>query len=477
MKFFNTLTRKDEEFKPLKDNVVRMYTCGPTIYNFAHIGNFRTYVFEDLLRRYLKYKGYKIKQVMNLTDVDDKTIKNSIKEGKKLKSFTDTYKKAFFEDVDILNIERAEVYPAATEHVLEMIEIIKVLIKKGYAYQGEDKSWYYNIAKFNDYGKLSHMKIDELKSGARVKQDEYEKENVADFALWKAWDENDGDVFWDDDELGKGRPGWHIECSAMSMKHLSDAFKTGKFIPGKFETFDIHTGGVDNMFPHHEDEIAQSEAATGKKFVNIWMHSEHLLVDGKKMSKSLGNFYTLRDLFAKGFKPMALRYVLISTHYRQQLNFTFDGLNAATNALQRIEDFVLKLKETKENEGEDINSTMDKLIETFEMSLDNDLNIAPAMGAIFEFIKKINGLIAEKNLAKKDADKILKLLIRFNSVLGFIDFSEKKLDNEIEELVREREAARKSKNWAKSDMIRDVLKEKGIVLEDTAKGVRWKYAK
>ncbi|MEM7819165.1 MAG: cysteine--tRNA ligase, partial [Candidatus Aenigmatarchaeota archaeon] len=289
LKLFNTLTRKKEVFKPIKKNEVRMYTCGPTVYDFAHIGNFRTYVWQDILKRWLLFKGFKVKHVMNLTDIDDKTIKGAREQGISLREFTEKYIKAFFEDSKTLNLLPADVYPRATEHIREIVELIKILIEKGYAYKGEDGSIYYDISKFKDYGKLSKLKIKELKAGARVKSDSYTKEEAYDFALWKAWDPEDGEVFFET-EIGKGRPGWHIECSAMSMKYLG-------------ETFDIHTGGVDLIFPHHENEIAQSEAATGKKFVNYWLHAEHLIVEGRKMSKSLGNFYTLRDLLAKGYDP------------------------------------------------------------------------------------------------------------------------------------------------------------------------------
>ncbi|MFH2037523.1 MAG: cysteine--tRNA ligase, partial [Candidatus Zixiibacteriota bacterium] len=295
LRFTNTMTREKEEFRPSENNHVRMYTCGPTVYDYAHIGNFRTYMFEDLLRRYLKYKGYKITQVMNLTDIDDKTIRDSIKLGISLDQHTAKFKKAFFEDIDLIRIERAEIYPEATKHIEEMVALVKILIEKGMAYE-VDGNYYFSIEKFKEYGKLSHVDLTGLKAGARVASDEYEKESVSDFALWKAWDENDGDVFWET-ELGKGRPGWHLECSAMSMKYLG-------------ATFDIHTGGVDNIFPHHENEIAQSEGATGKMFAKTWIHSKHLVVDGHKMSKSLNNFYTIKQLMEMGHSTIAIRYVL-----------------------------------------------------------------------------------------------------------------------------------------------------------------------
>ncbi len=473
MKFHNTLTRKKEEFKPI-GKTVRMYTCGPTVYDFAHIGNFRTYIFEDLLRRWLKYKSYQVKQVMNLTDIDDKTIRNSQKEKLPLKQFTEKYTNAFFEDVKTLNIEPAEVYPKATEHINEMVAMIKVLLAKGIAYKTED-GIYFSISKFPEYGELAHIDLAQLQAGAsgRVKADEYEKENVADFALWKFWDEKDGDVYWETD-IGKGRPGWHIECSAMSAKHLSDAFKTGKFEPDKFETLDIHTGGVDNIFPHHQDEIAQTEACTGKKFVNYWIHSEHLLVDGKKMSKSLGNFYTLRDVIAKGYNPLAVRYLLLSTHYRQKLNFTFEAVDAAKTAVQRLNDFILRLKEAHGAQNKtEIQEAIQKAKQQFEKSLDEDLEISPALAAIFELMNLVNKHLDSHELSKEDADRVAKFMHETDSVLGVLT-KEEALTPELQKLVDEREKARQIKNWSRTDELRDELKKHGIAIEDTPHGQRWK---
>src|SRR3989344_3228869 len=333
LKLYNTLTRKKEIVKPIKDKIVKLYTCGPTVWDYAHIGNFRAYVCVDILKRYLKYKGFKVKHVMNITDVDDKTIKGANREGISLKDYTRKYEKLFFEDIEALNIDKADVYPRATEHIKEMVEIIKKLLKNKVAYKSDDGSVYYDISKFKDYGKLSHTKISSLKEGARVKQDSYEKEEARDFALWKAYSPEDGNVFWET-EISKGRSGWHIECSAMSMKHLGNHF-------------DIHAGGIDLVFPHHENEIAQSEASTKKKFANYWFHNEHLLVNGQKMSKSLGNFFTLRDLLQKGFNPKAIRYLLLSANYRMQLNFTEEAVKSAENAVQRLSDFMIKLKEIK----------------------------------------------------------------------------------------------------------------------------------
>ncbi len=459
---FNTLTRKKEVFVPLESGKVGLYTCGPTVYDFAHIGNFRAFLFEDLLKRWLEHRGFKVKHVMNLTDIDDKTIKGSQKQKIPLKQYTQHYVDAFFEDIKALNIKPADYYPKATDHIHEMVALIKTLMAKGIAYKGEDGSIYYAINKFPAYGKLSKIKTAELKAGARVSQDEYAKEEAQDFALWKAWTPEDGEVFWDT-ELGKGRPGWHIECSAMSMKYLG-------------ETFDIHCGGVDNIFPHHENEIAQSEAATGKKFVVYWMHNEHLLVEGKKMAKRFGNFYTLRDLLAKGFDPIAIRYLLLSTHYRQQFNFTFEGLDAAKAAVERLRNFVRRLQDA-DGKGfeEKISVLKANVIACFGGSMDDDLNIAVALASLFDFVRDVNNLLDSNSVSKKDAGGIFDLMKAFDAVLGVIGEvkAEEALPKDIEALVQKREAARKAKNWKEADAIRSQLKAMGIVVEDTAQGVRW----
>ena len=439
-----------------------MYTCGPTVYDFAHIGNFRAFLFEDLLKRWLVSRGFKVTHVMNLTDVDDKTIKGSQKQQVPLKQFTDFYVKAFFEDIKALNIQPADVYPKATDHIPEMVALIKTLMAKGYAYRGEDGSIYYAISKFPDYGKLSKIKTAELKADARVSQDEYAKEEAQDFALWKAWTPEDGDVYWET-ELGKGRPGWHIECSAMSMKYLG-------------ETFDIHCGGVDNIFPHHENEIAQSEAATDKKFVNYWLHNEHLLVEGKKMAKRFGNFYTLRDLLAKGYDPIAIRYLLLSTHYRQQFNFTFEGLEAAKAAVDRLRNFVRRLHDTdgKDSKGK-VAVLNAKLEACFGGSMDDDLDIGTALASLFDFVREVNNLLDANRVSKAEAAEVGGLIMQIDAVLGAIGEvkMQEALPVEIDALVQKREEARKAKNWKEADAIRTQLKAMGIVLEDTAQGVRW----
>jgi len=463
LKLYNTLTRKKEEFKPIGAGHVGIYSCGPTVYNFAHIGNFRAMIFADLVRRYIKYKGYNLTHVMNITDVDDKTIRDSKKEGITLKEFTERYTKYFFEDLKTLNIEKVDIYPRATEHIKEMINLIKKLLEKGYAYKADD-AIYYNIKKFNEYGKLSHLKIDELKAGARVANDEYDKDNAHDFALWKFWDENDGNVFWET-ELGKGRPGWHIECSAMSMKYLG-------------ETFDIHTGGVDLIFPHHENEIAQSEAATGKPFVNYWLHNEHLLVDNKKMSKSIGNFYTLRDLLKKGYNPRSIRYVLIATHYRQKMNFSFDGLEAADSAIKRLDEFMTKLNNFKgTNHNPKVAEIIEKTKNDFENAMDDDFNISIALSAVFDFVKNVNTLLMNNEMSKEDAQKAIKLMKGFDSVIGILkDEKKQEISEEIKQLIEKRQEARKNNDYKLADKIRDELKDKGIVLKDTKDGVRWEKA-
>ncbi|NLE67273.1 MAG: cysteine--tRNA ligase [Lentisphaerae bacterium] len=456
--FYNTLSRSLEEFKPLSGSEARLYTCGPTVYDFAHIGNFRAYVFEDLLRRALRFEGYRVIQVMNLTDVDDKTIRGSRAAGKSLRDYTEPFKRAFFEDIDALGIERAEHYPAATDHVPEMIALIRRLEERGAAYRSDDGSVYFNISKFPGYGRLGHIDLSGLKPGARVAQDEYMKENAADFALWKAWCEEDGDVAWDS-PWGRGRPGWHIECSAMSMKYLG-------------ETFDLHTGGMDNMFPHHDDEIAQSEAATGKRFVNVWMHCAHLVVDGRKMSKSLGNFYSLRDLLKRGYSGRELRYALMAVHYRQALNFTFEALDAARAALGRLDEFLRRLRETAGNAlpAAALPGWAAECRAGFAAAIRNDLNISGALASVFNGVHEGNRLMAAGGLAPADAAAALDMLGELDGVLGLLAVREDRPGAEAEALLAERAAVRKAKNWARSDEIRVRLGELGWVVQDTPGG-------
>jgi len=403
---------------------------------------------------------------MNITDVDDKTIKGSKRESIPLKEYTLRYAEAFFEDVKTLNIETAGYYPRATEHIAEMTALIQKLLQKGYAYRGEDGSIYFAISKFPGYGKLSHINLQELKVGLRVRQDEYAKEEAQDFALWKAWTIEDGDVFWET-ELGKGRPGWHIECSAMSMKYLG-------------ETFDIHCGGVDNIFPHHENEIAQSEAATGKPFVNYWLHNEHLLVEGKRMAKRFGNYYTLRDLLVKGYDPMAIRFLLLSTHYRQQFNFTLEGLEAAKSAVDRLQNFVRRLYDA---DGVGSNGQVARLndeIETeFGAAMNDDLNVGVAVAKFFDFVREVNALLDANAVSRREADSVVEMITGLDSVLGVIGVvsAEEVLPEDAKALIAEREEARKSKDWKKADDIRVRLRALGVVVEDTSAGVRWRIDK
>lgn len=444
MQVFNSLTRRNEELKPLEANEIRLYTCGPTVYNYAHIGNFRAYAFEDVLRRVVQFNGMKIRQVMNLTDVDDKTIRGANAAGVKLTDYTKTYKDAFFADLKKLNIQSAEVYPAATDHIPEMIALVGKLVEKGVAYKSEDGSVYFNVHKFPGYGKLAHIDFDHQQTGARCAADEYDKENVGDFALWKAWEESDGPVGWDS-PWGKGRPGWHIECSAMSMKYLG-------------ETFDLHTGGIDNLFPHHENEIAQAEAATGKPFVKTWMHCAHLRVNGEKMSKSAGNFFTLRDLIEKGYTGREIRYVLINAHYRQGLNFAFSALDDARKSLARIDACV-----EKATAGEAPEWAKARLDE-FAAAVNDDLNMPKAFAALFELVRDTNS---------HGGGPVLDVFKRMDEVLGVIFFGKaEKADvpAEVQALLDKRADARKAKDWALSDKLRDEIAAMGWLVKDSREG-------
>lgn len=453
----NTLTRQLEEFQPLEAGHARMYTCGPTVYNFAHIGNFRAYVFEDLLRRWLKFKGFRVTQVMNLTDVDDKTIRNSQAAGKPLAEFTAEYKRAFFEDIRALNIEPAEHYPAATDHIPEMIAIIEKLVDKHYAYRSDDGSVYFSIARWPAYGKLAHLDREGMRAGVRIASDEYDKENVADFALWKAWDEKDGAVAWES-PWGRGRPGWHIECSAMSQKYLG-------------ASFDLHTGGVDNIFPHHEDEIAQSEAASGQLFAKYWMHCAHLMVDGHKMSKSLGNFHTLRDVLARGYSGREVRYELLATHYRAPLNFTFASLDAARTALRRVDEFTARLAAAAGSVAAGpLPGWAQAAAERFEAAMDEDLNVSAALAALFDGIREGNAVMDAHLLDAADAAAVKDLFRRWDGALGVLEKPAEAVPDAVQALLEQRQAARAAKDWKRSDALRDGIAALGWTVKDTPKG-------
>ena len=467
LKFYNTLSRTLEEFKPVAPGEAKMYTCGPTVYNFAHIGNFRAYTFEDILRRTLEYFGYKVTQVMNLTDVDDKTIRNSRAAGIPLNEYTQKYKNAFFDDIKTLNIEPAEVYPPATCHIPEMISMIETLMEKGYAYKASDGCVYFSIAKFEKYGQLARIDRDNQRDGVRISNDEYAKDAVGDFALWKAWDADDGDVVWDS-PWGKGRPGWHIECSAMSMKYLGD-------------NFDIHTGGVDNMFPHHEDEIAQSEAVTGKKWVNYWLHCEHLMVNNTKMSKSLGNFFTLRDLLDKGWSGREIRWVLIGAHYRKKLNFTFDALKIARETLGKFEEFFKRLRAVKNSgDGSAVVEALENAKNGFASAMADDLNISMALASLFDLMRNINRIADENKLDAAGAEKVLDAFRDFDRIIGCFEVdnvkTEAAIPAEVTALAEARAAARKEKNWAESDRLRDEISKLGYTIKD-APGNVWQLQK
>ncbi|MCX8029799.1 MAG: cysteine--tRNA ligase [Brevinematales bacterium] len=461
LRLYNTLSEQVEEFIPIEKNRVKMYFCGPTVYDYPHIGNLKTFVFSDVLRRYLEFLGYEVILVMNLTDVDDKTIKGAIREGISLKEYTDRYTKIFFEDILTLRIKRATYYPRATETIDEIVEFIKELIQKKHAYKTED-GVYYDISSFKEYGKLSKLNKRSIKAGAsgRVNLDEYSKEDIVDFALWKSWKEEDGNVYWET-ELGKGRPGWHIECSVMSMKYLG-------------ETFDIHGGGVDLIFPHHENEIAQSESKTGKKFVNYWIHVEHLMVNGRKMSKSEGNFYTLRDLLSKGYNPKAIRLVLISTHYRKPLDFTEEKIIQAQNTIKDLELFIAKIKKILTSnsnispKNENINE-IEKQRNLFIQSMNDDINIPEALGHLFTLISKYENMDIT-TVSKEEATKILNFINDVKQILDFFDTNIDEIPEEIKKLAEERENHRKLKNFSEADRIRNEITSKGYTVIDTKIG-------
>jgi cysteinyl-tRNA synthetase len=461
LRFFNTYSREVEEFEPRDPSArqIRMYTCGPTVYSRAHIGNFRAYIFEDLHQRHLELRGYKVHRVMNITDVDDKTIRGASEAGIPLRKFTEQFKQAFFEDADTLRIKRANEYPAATDqrYIDRMIEMIGTLISKGLAYQADDKSVYYRINKFPNYGKLAHIDLSQLQSTGRVKHDEYDKEHIGDFALWKAWDEEDGDVNWDS-PWGLGRPGWHIECTAMSTALLGDQL-------------DIHCGGVDNIFPHHEAEIAQSEGVTGKKFVRYWLHCAHLLVDGQKMAKSLGNFHTVPDVLARGYTGRELRYALLRVHYRVPLNFTWDGMNEARESLGRIDEWLTRLREVA-GSARRANRTPQRGVPTskFEEALDDDLNISAALGFLFESIRETNRAMDQNEMDAATANAWLDWWKRINTVLDLEAEFEIVVPPEVLQLARERENARREKKWKRSDELREQISVLGWEVRDTKDG-------
>src|SRR5580698_10416385 len=462
LRFYNTLTQQVELFEPRDGKTVRMYTCGPTVYNFAHIGNLRTFTFEDILRRWLLYRGYKMDHVMNITDVDDKIIRNAAAEGKTLAEYTAKYTQAFLEDMAALRLQKPERMVKATDHIPEMVGAIEKLAERGFTYQS-DGSVYYRISKFPEYGKLSHNDFTGIRAGARVDVDEYDKANARDFVLWKAV--KDGEPFWES-EIGPGRPGWHIECSAMAMKYLG-------------ETLDIHAGGVDLIYPHHENEIAQSEAITEKPFSRFWLHSEFLNVEAQKMSKSAGNFYTLCDLLAMGYAPESVRYLLASVPYRKKLNFTFDGLKAAATTIERLRNFKLRLETDKYPDGdnEQIAERTRAAKRRFEESLDDDLNTAEALAALFEFVRDANTAMDAGEFHVGNTAPALDLLDRFDRIFAVLEPTHTEggwSDARVEALIAERDAAKKARNFARSDQIRRELLDAGIVLEDTKEGTRWK---
>jgi cysteinyl-tRNA synthetase len=458
LRFFNTLTRRVEPFVPLDPagRRVKMYTCGPTVYDYAHIGNFRAYIFEDLLQRHLEFRGFVVDRVMNLTDVDDKTIRGCRHAGVSLAEYTTPFKKAFFEDLQTLRILPARAYPEATapENIERMIALISALIEKGHAYRAEDGSVYFRIRSFPAYGRLAHLTLDELRPSGRVKSDEYEKESIGDFALWKAWDPEDGDVGWDS-PWGRGRPGWHIECSAMATRLLGPSI-------------DIHCGGEDNIFPHHEAEIAQTECVTGKPFVRLWMHCRHLVVDGKKMSKSLGNFFTLRDLLDKGWTGREVRYLLLSVRYRDPLNFTLDGLAASRSALHRIDEWLARLTETASTAAPaPLPATFN--LDAFGECLDDDLNISGALGVLFETIRESHRLLDSERLSSGQARTLLDWWNAIDRVLA-ISPETVEIPAAVQALAAARAAARAAKNWAESDRLRDEILRAGWAVKDTKEG-------
>ncbi len=451
MRIYNTLTRKEETFKPIEKGKVRMYCCGPTVYDYVHIGNLRTFIFYDTLKRVFEHLGYEVKQVINLTDVDDKIIKNSRERRISREEYTGEYSKFFFEDIKKIRVEPATIYPKATENIDKMVDIIEVLIQKGFAYKAED-GIYYSIGKFKDYGKLSGIKVD--KGLSRIKADEYDKISVSDFALWKFWDEKDGDIFWET-RIGKGRPGWHIECSAMSNRFLGD-------------TLDIHSGGVDLIFPHHENEIAQSEAYTGKKFVNYWVHAEHLLVDGRKMSKSLHNFYTLRDLEGMGFDSLSFRLMCLDANHRDKLDFTMENLKRYEKTLNDVNTSFKLLEKLNESNGAGIDKEIDAIYSAFDEALMNDFNTHAALAQFFKLIEVANSRIKDGKIGKHEKKNIIDKLRGMDEVLNIID--KESISQDIIDLAEKRKELRRKSKWGDADEIRRDISNKGYSIVDLEDG-------
>src|SRR5579885_649683 len=462
LRFYNTLSQNIEPFSPARDNTVRMYTCGPTVYDYAHIGNFRTFTFVDILRKWLRSNGFALNHVMHITDVDDRIIQNSAAQQKTLEEYTAAYTKAFLDDCEKLRLERAEHLVPATAHIEDMAAAIERLGATGHTYVS-DGSIYFRISSFPEYGKLSHNDFSGILAGARVDSDRYEKADARDFALWKA--PKEGERFWQT-EIGPGRPGWHIECSVMAIKYLG-------------ETLDIHAGGIDLVFPHHENEIAQSESLTGKPFARFWLHAEFLMVEGQKMSKSLGNYYTLRDLLAKGTAPEAIRYLLVSVPYRKALNFTMEGLKSAATAIDRLRNFKLRLETDKLPEGlnQPLAGRTAAAAHQFRGGMDDDLNTAEALAAVFEYVREANIALDAGEFRAANAPAALDLLAQFDAVFDVLKPSVQGAaltDEQIEARVAERTAAKKARDFARADQIRQTLLDQGVILEDTKSGVRWK---
>jgi len=458
----NTLSGQVEEFQPLVEGEAKFYYCGPTVWDYGHIGNFRSAIAADVVRRYLKFKGFRVTSVMNLTDVDDRIITQAQKAGKSIDDYTAKYIEAFWEDFDALGCERPDVAPRATRHIPEMADIVEQLEQRGHAYRSDD-SIYFRITSFPDYGKLSKINFAGNVAGGsqRVDTDKYEKEDARDFALWKAT--NSDETGWET-QIGRGRPGWHLECSAMSMKYLG-------------ETFDMHLGGIDLVFPHHENEIAQSEGATGKQFVRYWYHFEHLKVEGETMSKSKGNYYTFRDVAAKGFSAAAVRYFLLSVPFRKQLNFTFDALQGAEKTVESLRDFRARLEEAKTDLGRNdaVQNATEQALKDFEAGMDDDLNTSVALAAIHELTRVVNPVLTRGQLLEDNKRELIAAIEKFDSVLNVFGKPQRELlDEEIQALIDERQQARHRRDFARADQIRDELAERGIVLEDTKDGVRWK---